>query len=321
MSYEGYVTLVKGGNYVQTAKLVHLPIFMMGDTAKRDKVFTNVNKAVLEDLAKKTGTKTLKGTDYIYRTNDYGKATYRFNVNVAQQCAAFVRNAFFKRSYESMVPALTPKTKKLKARLLKKLGKKNVAYNNPSHIGILFGSMAKNITAFRTNIRSSTDETKHVGYVVGIQSNLKINDTPTSDRRKKAEFRFKKFDKAHLKKQGKLPSKKEGGEDPASYLANRLSWLEFGRSASARSGAQKPRKLYSIAIGEFLKTAGFELENPYMDVVAEAKKSGGKPIKAKAKKGSKLDKELAVVKSPLAALFSEAAGKEVGLHLTKTRKS
>ena len=301
MAYEGYVNAVKGG-YERRAALVHIPLFLWGDDYKKfsEKLFSQANADVLGKLAKMTGTPRLKASDFVYKYYGARGASYRFSKNVAQQCASFVRIAFFEQRYQTNVTGLRERTVKKKKEAIRLLGNL-IKAKNENHVGVLFGQMANSIQAFRTNMRDETGETKHTGYVVGIPHNLYTTEKEPENRRKASKLSFKKFDIEHLKKQEKLVKSKRV------YLSDKLSWLEHGTKKQTR------RRIYSMAIADYLKEAGFEFGETYYKVATEPKVH-----KAKVKSGSKAKKATKEVEKNFMDLLREVADKELGV--VKTRK-
>ncbi len=310
MGYEGYVSLIKGGTYVRRASLVHMPLFLWGDDYGRDRIFSQANQEVLGKLAKLTGTSRIKASDFIYKNGSFQSASYRFSKNVADQCAAFVRMGFLKRTYEGEVARLYKRTVRKKKKSISLLGNLLTA-KDPEHIGVLFGSTVKAIQSFRTNMRDETGETKHTGYVVGIPHNLYSMDKRPEDKDKGSKISFTKFNKSFL---GKKLVKSE-----KVYLSDKLSWLEHG------SWKQQPRRIFSIAIADYLKVAGFEIGNGIFSfdssspvAPAKGKKSSGggkktKTTKARVKKGSKVEKFVKPVSESVASLVGAAIEAETGI--------
>ena len=298
MGYEGYVSLVSKGQYVRRANLVHIPLFLWGDNYGRDKIFSQANSEILSKLSKLTGTAKIKSTDFIYKNGD----SYRFSKNVAQQCAAFVRQSFLQRRYEAKVSSLRPRTIKKKKKA-KDLLKGAMLAKDGKHVGVFFGETAKAIQAFRTNMRDETGETKHTGYVVGIPHHLESKSKPVKNKRDNAKLSFRKFSKEYL---GKKLVKSE-----TVYLADKLAWLEHGTKR------QQARRLYSIAIVDYLKEAGFEVGTSYFSTAASLKPG---THKAKVKRGSKAEKNVKSTKEGFVGLLQKAVDLELGLK-TITRKA
>ena len=302
MSYEGYVNSVKGGGYERRAGLVHIPLFLWGDDYGRDKIFSQVNAAVLAQLAKSTGTAQIKASDFIYKNTALSSASYRFSKNVAQQCASFVRMAFFERRYESAVTGLRSRTVKKKKKAISLLGSL-IKAKDGKHVGVLFGTMANSIQAFRTNMRDETGETKHTGYVVGIPHNFYTTKKEPENKRKISKLSFKKFDADYLKKNKKLAKTEKV------YLSDKLAWLEHGTSR------QSERRIYSMAIADFLKIAGFESGESFHNL---ATKPG--THKTKVKSSGKAKKEAKAVEMSAIDIIRKAAELELGIKIRKSNK-
>lgn len=302
-SYDGYVSLVKGGTYERRASLVHVPLFLWGDSYGRDKVFAQANREILAKLGSMTKTSSLGKRDFIYANTSYWKNTsYRFSKNTAEQCAAFVRQAFFKRRYESHedVPELNEATRKMKAKLMKKFPGILKAEDS-RHVGVFFGTMAKSIQAYRTNLRDQTGEKLHTGYVVSIPHNLYSTERMPKDRRKLARLSFKSQKSMDRAKKNKSSERKV-------YLHDKLSWLEHGTKR------QKQRKVYSVAITDYLKLAGFIPGSSFFSLMQPG------VHKVAVRSGSKIEKEVRPAKNAFLEALKAEASKELGTPLTITRK-
>ena len=300
--YDGYVSLVKGGTYERRAGLVHIPLFLWGDNYGRDKVFAQANKEILAKLASMTKTSSLTSKDFIYVHKSIEGTSYRFSKNVAEQCAVFVRQAFFHRRYESHedVPELNPATRKLKAKLIKKFPG-IIQAKDSRHVGILFGSMAKSIQAYRTNLREATGEKLHTGFVVSIPHNLFSTDRMPKDRRKLARLSFRSEKRMKKAMKNQESAKKV-------YLHDKLSWLEHGTKK------QKARRVYSVAITDYLKLAGFIPGSSFFSLMQPG------VHKVAVKSGSKAEKAVKPAKNAFIDALRGVVAEELGLPPTKTRK-
>lgn len=244
MARPGYSSLVKkGGDIEKRASLAHLPIFLWQDGWDRNAVYSEVERSVVAEMARKTNTMALDlKKDFIYMSN---QGSYRFSKRVAEQCAVYVRRAFLQKSFNSHVARLSPKWQKEKEKLMEKFP---TLAKDKAHAGVLYGNMAKAIQAFRTNIRSE-GETKHTGYVVGIPMTLGALDPVLPGKKAKSNAKFFLKNRSAAKDRGKSKRKKV-------FLSDKLSWFEHGSERKGRSG-QPERRIYSMAINEFLVTMGF----------------------------------------------------------------
>ena len=116
MARPGYSSLVKkGGEIEKRASLAHLPVFLWQDGWDKNAVYSEVERSVVAEMARKTNTMALNlKKDFIYMSE---QGSYRFSKRVAEQCAVYVRRAFLQKSFNSHVARLSPRWQKEKEKL------------------------------------------------------------------------------------------------------------------------------------------------------------------------------------------------------------
>lgn len=251
---------VKGGTYLVTPP-AHLPLMSWGNAKATTGTYSlkanyggvGRNGQIFENYILVNVIKVIKDSaDYYVSISNRGNA--RFSKQAAEACAKYVRNKIRSSAYKSMVPALTQKWSKRKK-----------AVGLAHQIGMATGQLVDNITAFRTNIQGhALEETRHTGYVVGINQKADFSRDPEKVTVLKASHlkrgrRIYKSDHmtVHSVNEKKKQVKKHkiyryGSE----FLNAKLWWLEHGRQGIGYKGAifnQPPRPIYTKAVEDFIR--------------------------------------------------------------------
>lgn len=260
-------------DYKLTTPPAHRPLFLWGDAgAKTGKYRLKTRYGSRESFKDIFVEKIQKYNNFYVSISDRGTA--RFSQSAAKACAVFVQKKIRANAYASMVPALS---KKWAARK-KKLG---LAHQ----VGMATEQLVNNITAFRTNISDkSFKETKHTGYVVGVNQIADREDDVIS---KKSEKKYdllypgKKKRKKGEKDTRKTKNLHRWGSD---FLNAKLWWLEHGkknRGHGRATGVKVPRPVYTKAVEEFIRS---EFSKDFVGQLIKDSVSGKLAFKYKANK-------------------------------------
>lgn len=223
-------------NYITTPP-AHLPLMAWGNAGAKSDTYSLKAKYGFENYILVTVKQLKLFSDYYVSISDRGNA--RFSKTAAEDCVKYVRNRIRQNAYASMVPALS-----------KKWADRKKALGLSYQVGMATEHMLKNITSFRTNLSGHAfKETKHTGYVVGInqKADFSIDPEKVTNLSNRTLSKARKLRKTKKDKYNRFSSE---------FLNAKLYWLEHGKTGRGYRGAtyrQPPRPIFTKAIEEFVK--------------------------------------------------------------------
>ena len=224
-------------NYITTPP-AHAALMVWGNAGAKSGVYSLKAKYGFENYVLVVVKQLELSRNYYVSISDRGNA--RFSQKAAEDCVKFVRNRIRQNAYASMVPALT-----------RRWAQRKKALQLAHQVGMATEQMVNNITAFRSNLSNHAfKETKHTGFVVGINKNADFSLNPE---------KLTQLTNKQLKSGKKLRKKSSSKYNRYSsdFLNAKLYWLEHGRIGKGHNGVTykvPPRPIFTKAVEEFIRT-------------------------------------------------------------------